>query len=353
MSYEYRLTQFSPGAGCGCKISPRELEVILHSDNASEHFADLLVGNESRDDAAVYDIGNGNAVISTTDFFTPIVDNARDFGRIAATNALSDVYAMGGLPLMAIAIFGWPLDKLPALLAREVVEGAREVCASTKIPIAGGHSVNIATPLFGLAVTGMIRSDRVKKNCTATAGCKIFLTKPLGIGIVTTAEKFGAVKPDDAAEALRLMTTLNVAGYDFAQVEDVRAMTDVTGFGLLGHALEMAEGSNVQILLEYNKLPRLNGVDDYIKQDCIPGGTARNWNSYGHKAAIDVIDEDEEKVRALLCDPQTSGGLLVAVEPDAVPDLQKAAKKTNTQLFEIGYAVESENDGVGVKVIKG
>ena len=353
MNYEYRLTQFSPGAGCGCKIAPRELEVILHSDNASGHFADLLVGNESHDDAAVYDIGNGNAVISTTDFFTPIVDNARNFGRIAATNAISDVYAMGGLPLMAIAILGWPLDKLPAELAREVVDGAREVCDSIKIPLAGGHSVNIDTPLFGLAVTGMIRSNRVKKNSTATVGCRIFLTKPLGIGIVTTAEKHGAVKPDDAAEALRLMTMLNVAGYDFAQLEGVRAMTDVTGFGLLGHTLEAAEGSNVQIILEYNKLPRLTGVENYIIQDCIPGGTERNWKSYGHKIVIEGINEDEEKVKALLCDPQTSGGLLVAVEPNAVTDLQKAARKTNTQLFEIGYAVEPENDGVWVKVIKG
>jgi len=350
MSYEIRLTQFSPGAGCGCKIAPRELEVILHNNNASMHFADLLVGNESHDDAAVYDIGNGNAVISTTDFFTPIVDNARNFGRIAATNAISDVYAMGGLPLMAIAILGWPLDKLPAELAREVVEGAREVCASIKIPLAGGHSVNIDTPLFGLAVTGMIRSDRVKKNSTATAGCRIFLTKPLGIGIVTTAEKCGVVEPNDAAEALRLMTMLNVAGYDFAQLDGVRALTDVTGFGLLGHTLEMAEGSNVQIILEYNKLPRLAGIDNYINQDCIPGGTARNWNSYGHKAAINMINEDEEKVRTLLCDPQTSGGLLVAVEPDAVTDLQKAARKTHTQLYEIGYAVKYQPNEAWVKV---
>ena len=351
MNNEIRLTQFSPGAGCGCKIAPRELEVILHSDNAHIHFAGLLVGNESCDDAAVFDIGNGNAVVSTTDFFTPIVDNARNFGRIAATNALSDVYAMGGFPLMAIAILGWPLDTLPAELAREVVEGAREVCASIKIPLAGGHSVNIDTPLFGLAVTGMIRSDRVKKNCTATAGCRIFLTKSLGIGIVTTAEKRGVVKPCDAAEALRLMTMLNVAGYDFAQLDGVRAMTDVTGFGLLGHTLEMAEGSSVQIILEYNKLPRLAGIDNYINQDCIPGGTMRNWNSYGYKTFIDAVNEDKEKAKALLCDPQTSGGLLVAVEPYAVPDLQIAAQKTNTQLFEIGYTVEHKIGEVWVSVI--
>jgi selenide,water dikinase len=351
MNNEFRLTQFSPGAGCGCKIAPKELEIILKCDNSRMHFADLLVGNENCDDAAVYDIGNGNAIVSTTDFFTPIVDNARNFGRIAAANAISDVYAMGGFPLMAIAILGWPLDKLPAELAREVVDGAREVCASIKIPLAGGHSINIDTPVFGLAVTGMIRSDRVKKNSTATAGCRIFLTKPLGIGIVTTAEKHGEVKLDDAAEALRLMTTLNVAGYDFAQLDGVRAMTDVTGFGLLGHALETAEGSNVQIILEYNKLPRLKGVENYINQDCIPGGTARNWNSYGQKSIIDVINEDKEKVKTLICDPQTSGGLLVAVEPDAVADLQKAAQKTDTPLFEIGYATEHKPGEAWVRVI--
>jgi len=252
---------------------------------------------------------------------------------------------------MAIAILGWPLDKLPAELAREVVAGAREVCASAKIPLAGGHSVNIATPLFGLAVTGMVRSEQVKRNCTARAGCRVFLTKPLGIGLVTTAEKCGVVKPDDAAEAVRLMTTLNVAGSDFAQLSGVYAMTDVTGFGLLGHALEMAEGSGVPMILEYSKLPRIAGVDSYIAQDCMPGGTERNWNSYGHKAIIDVSNEDEEKVKALVCDPQTSGGLLVAVEPEAVEDLQRAARKTGTLLFEVGYLTEPEGDGAWVRVV--
>jgi len=352
MNYEFRLTQFSPGAGCGCKIAPKELEAILRCDNAPLRFADLLVGNESRDDAAVYDMGNGNAVVSTTDFFTPIVDNARNFGRIAAANAISDVYAMGGLPLMAIAILGWPLDKLPAELAREVVEGAREVCTSIQIPLAGGHSINIDTPLFGLAVTGTVRCEQVKRNSTASPGCKIFLTKPIGIGIVTTAEKHGAVRTEDAGEALRLMTKLNDAGYDFARLSGVRAMTDVTGFGLLGHSLEMAEGSNVQIVLEYSKLPQLSGVADYISQGCIPGGTVRNWNSYGHKATIEGINEDEEKVKALLCDPQTNGGLLVAVEPGAVEDLYKAAQKTATQLFEVGYAIEHETGDAWVAIFR-
>ncbi len=348
---QIRLTQFSPGAGCGCKIAPKELEVILKCEGEQMHFADLLVGNESKDDAAVYDIGNGQAVVSTTDFFTPIVDNARDFGRIAATNAISDVYAMGGRPIMAIAILGWPLDKLPAELAREVVEGAREVCAAANIPLAGGHSVNIATPIFGLAVTGLVRSEQVKKNNSAQAGCKIFLTKPLGIGLVTTAEKRGVVKPEDAAEAVRLMTTLNLAGNDFAELSGVRALTDVTGFGLIGHAIEMAEGSGVQMVLNYAKLPRIAGVDSYIAQGCMPGGTTRNWNSYGHKAAIAVANEDTETVKSLVCDPQTSGGLLVAVMPYAVEELKNAAQKTRTALFEIGYLAELKKGEAFVKVM--
>ena len=346
-----RLTQFSPGAGCGCKIAPKELEVILQCKDTSIQFAGLLVGNEKCDDAAVYDIGDGRALVSTTDFFTPIVDNARDFGRIAATNAISDVYAMGGIPLMAIAILGWPLDKLPAELAREVVRGAREVCNAIKIPLAGGHSVNIDTPLFGLAVTGIVNSKQVKKNSTALPGCKVFLTKPLGIGLVTTAEKRGLVKPEDAAEALRLMTTLNIAGSDFANLSGVVAMTDVTGFGLLGHALEMAEGSDVPMVLNYNKLPLLSGVENYIAKDCMPGGTERNWNSYSHKAMIDVADEDAEKVKAIVCDPQTSGGLLVAVKPEAVEDLHNAAQKTATPLYEIGTMAEQKKGEYWVRVV--
>ena len=345
-----RLTQFSPGAGCGCKISPGELEVILRCDDAPMYFANLLVGNESRDDAAVYDMGNGQAIMSTADFFTPIVDNAHDFGRIAAANALSDVYAMGGRPLMAIALLGWPLEKLPASLACEVVAGAREMCASANIPLAGGHSVNIATPIFGLAVTGMVDSGQVKKNCTAQVGCKVFITKPLGIGLVTTAEKRGIVNSADAAEALRLMTTLNVAGSDFAQISGVHAMTDVTGFGLLGHALEMAESSGVQMILDYGRLPRVAGVDDYIARNCMPGGASRNWNSCSQKVTIGVTSGDVEKIKALVCDPQTNGGLLVAVEPDAVGDLQKAAQKTGTSLFELGYLAEHKRDEAWVRV---
>jgi selenide,water dikinase len=346
-----RLTQFSPGAGCGCKIAPKELEVILQNNDSPLNFAGLLVGHESCDDAAVYDIGDGRAVVSTTDFFTPIVDDARDFGRIAATNAISDVYAMGGLPLMAIAILGWPLDTLPAELAREVVAGAREVCASANIPLAGGHSINIATPIFGLAVTGIVNCKQVKKNSSAQAGCRVFLTKPLGIGLVTTAVKHGVAKPEHLAEAVQLMTTLNIAGSNFSTLNSVCAMTDVTGFGLLGHAIEMAEGSGLQMLLDYRQLPRMANIDSYIEQNCMPGGTMRNWNSYGHKAAVNVAGENEEKVKALVCDPQTSGGLLVAVLPNAVDDLRKAAQLTATPIYEIGYLTEAKKGDARVKVV--
>jgi selenide,water dikinase len=347
----YRLTQFSPGAGCGCKIAPRELETILRHDGPAAHFAELLVGNESSDDAAVWDIGDGRAVVSTTDFFTPIVDDARDFGRIAATNAASDVYAMGGRPVMAIAILGWPLDKLPAELAREVIEGAREVCAAAGMPLAGGHSVNIATPVFGLAVTGLVETARVKKNNSAEPGCRVFLTKPLGIGLVTTAEKRGVVRPEDAAEAVRLMTTLNVAGAGFAAIEGVRAMTDVTGFGLAGHAVEMALGSGVRMVIDAARLPRIGGVEGYIAAGCMPGGTARNRASYGSKVAIRATNDDANAAtEALVFDPQTSGGLLVAVRPDAVEDLKRAAAKTLTPLYEIGRMVAKTHGGEWVTI---
>jgi selenide,water dikinase len=341
---EYKLTQFSPGAGCGCKISPRELEVILHSESVQPRFAELLVGNESNDDAAVRDIGGGRAVISTTDFFTPIVDDARDFGRIAATNAISDIYAMGGKAIMAIAILGWPLDTLPAELARSVVEGAREMCAEAGIPLAGGHSINISTPIFGLAVTGLADTEQIKKNNSAEAGCKLFLTKPLGIGLVTTAEKRGLVNPVHAAEAVRWMTTLNKAGSDFARIPGVCAMTDVTGFGLLGHAIEMAEGSDVGIEIDFAALPRIDGVDSYIAQRCMPGGTTRNRDSYGLKARVETgsAAAGEGDVWALACDPQTSGGLLVAVKPAGEEALRQAARRSNTPLFEIGRTVEKQ-----------
>jgi len=327
-----RLTQFSPGAGCGCKIAPNELEKILKGSRSQKFFEKLLVGNESKDDAAVFDIGDGKAVVSTTDFFTPIVDDAYDFGRIAATNAISDIYAMGGSPIMAIAILGWPLNKLPAELATDVISGARAVCDAAGIPLAGGHSISISEPIFGLAVTGVAATQSIRKNSGATSKCKLFLTKPLGIGLVTTAEKFGIAKAEHKQAALSLMTTLNNIGISLAQIDGVRSITDVTGFGLLGHALEMAEGSNLDMVIEYSAVPRIEGVEYYIEQEAIPGGTGRNFASYGDK-----VSSITPQQRALLCDPQTSGGLLVAAEPQCFEQIKAIAQGEGVLMQEIGY----------------
>lgn len=329
-----RLTQFSPGAGCGCKIAPKELEEILHGSLLHtqtcvlQSFPSLLVGHESKDDAAVFDIGNGRAVISTTDFFTPIVDDPFDFGRIAATNAISDIYAMGGRPLMAISILGWPLDKLPASVAAEVVAGARTVCSHAGIPLAGGHSINSADPIFGLAVTGIINSSRIKRNNSVRKGDRLYLTKPLGIGLISTGIKFGQATREHCEEAMRLMTKLNDLGQELALMRGVHAMTDVTGFGLLGHCLEMVDGSPFTARLRVDDIPFIAGIEQYIRSGCIPGGTHRNYASYGHRMAYSAEDNTvtvgipsggalPDEIKFLLCDPQTSGGLLVAVNPQA------------------------------------
>lgn len=306
-----RLTQYSHGAGCGCKISPKVLDSILKSDIHSTPFPQLLVGNESKDDAAVLDLGNGEAIISTTDFFMPIVDDAFDFGRIASANAISDVYAMGGEPVMAIAVLGFPVDKLPPEIARQMLEGSRAVCKEARIPLAGGHSIDSPEPIFGLAVTGRVNIAHLKQNNTATAGCRLYLTKPLGVGILTTAQKKGLLKPEHETIAPAQMVQLNSLGAALGKLPYVKALTDVTGFGLLGHLTEMCEGSHLQAKIEFDKVPKISVLDEYIAQKCIPGGTHRNWDSYGHK--IGTITEYQKVV---LADPQTSGGLLIAIEVD-------------------------------------
>ncbi len=326
-----RLTQYSHGAGCGCKISPKVLETILHSEQAKFTDPQLLVGNETRDDAAVYDLGNGTSVISTTDFFMPIVDSPFDFGRIAATNAISDIYAMGGKPIMAIAILGWPLDKLAPEIAREVTEGGRHACRQAGIVLAGGHSIDAPEPIFGLAVTGIVPTERVKKNSTAQAGCKLYLTKPLGIGVLTTAEKKSLLKPEHAGLATEVMCRMNSAGAIFAEQEGVKAMTDVTGFGLMGHLSEMCEGAGVQADVWYDSIPKLPGVEAYIAQGCVPGGTGRNFASYGH-----LLGDMPQAWRDLVCDPQTSGGLLLAVTPAAEHDVLAQAQTLGLTLTAIG-----------------
>ncbi|KMW74456.1 selenide, water dikinase [Photorhabdus luminescens subsp. luminescens] len=345
MSTEVRLTQYSHGAGCGCKISPKVLATILHSEQ--EKFLDphLLVGNETRDDAAVYDIGNGIGIVSTTDFFMPIVDDPFDFGRIAATNAISDIYAMGGKPIMAIAILGWPIDKLAPEIARKVIEGGRAACKGAGIALAGGHSIDAPEPIFGLAVTGIVNIDRVKQNSAAKAGCQLFLTKPLGIGVLTTAEKKGLLLPEHQGVAIETMCRLNKLGVDFAEVAGVTAMTDVTGFGLLGHLSEICEGSGVQATLHFAKVPKLPEVESYIEKGCVPGGTGRNFDSYGH-----LIGEMTALQRKLLCDPQTSGGLLLAVLPEAMDEVKAIARRHGVELTAIGELSEQQSGRVLIEV---
>jgi selenide,water dikinase len=329
-----KLTQFSHGAGCGCKISPAVLDTILHSDGPRTIFPGLLVGNETRDDAAVFDVGDGNCIVSTTDFFMPIVDDAETFGAIASVNAISDVYAMGGGPIMAIAILGWPIDKIPASVASAVLEGSRKVCRQAGIPLAGGHSIDCPEPVFGLAVTGVVRKENIKRNDSASEGSLLYLTKKLGIGIVTTAQKRGVVKTEHYDLAVNSMLTLNSFGAIAGTLRYVSALTDVTGFGFLGHLAEMCEGSGLSAEVEFAKIPRFDFLDHYLDQSCFPGGTIRNWNSFGEK----IAPMDERK-KQILADPQTSGGLLIAVEPAAKNEFEALARSRGLNLEPFGKLV--------------
>jgi selenide,water dikinase len=332
-----KLTQYSHGAGCGCKISPKDLDKILTSDFKSVVDKNLLVGNDSRDDAAVYDLGNGTAVVSTTDFFMPIVDDANTFGRIAATNAISDIYAMGGKPLMAIAILGWPLDKLPAEVAGQVIDGARAACADAGIQLAGGHSIDSPEPIFGLAVTGLVDVDKIKKNNSAKAGDLLYLTKPLGIGILSTAQKRAKLSEKDKDIASDLMCQMNTFGQVASQEEYIHAMTDVTGFGLLGHLLEMCQGSNLGAKISTDRIPIIPQALVYLEQGCIPGGTLRNWDSYGEH-----YPDMPDKLKNILCDPQTSGGLLMAVDAAHKQEFEALAKNNDLELISFGCLKESK-----------
>ena len=334
-----RLTQCSPSGGCGCKIAPKELEKILQGSRSKMIFENLMVGNDSKDDAAVFDIGNNQAIISTTDFFTPIVDDPFDFGAVASTNALSDIFAMGGKPIMAIAILGWPVGTIDTSVATEVIKGARETCEKLGVPLAGGHSIDNSAPFFGLAVTGIIDKSLVKRNNAATPNCRLFLTKPVGIGLVSTAVKFGLAKEEDRLLALKLMTTPNTPGAELSKIDGVKALTDVTGFGLGGHLLEMAEGSNVKAVLDFESIPKIPNIQYYIDNECSPGGTTKNFQSYGHK--ISKMDNNQF---AIICDPQTSGGLLVAVEESGVEEVKALALKLDFPLHEIGYTTEKVDD---------
>ncbi|KAA0445293.1 MAG: selenide, water dikinase SelD [Candidatus Thioglobus sp.] len=329
-----KLTEYSHGQGCGCKISPKVLDTILASSIEQPNDANLLVGNDSRDDAAAYDIGNGEAIISTTDFFMPIVDDPFTFGRIAATNALSDVYAMGASPLMAIAIFGWPLDKLPATVGQQVIEGGRSVCKQAKITLAGGHSIDTPEPIFGLAVTGKVAISQLKKNSTAKVGDKIYLTKPLGIGILTTAQKQKKITPDDEKLAIETMCQLNDIGIKIAKIDGVNALTDVTGFGLGGHLEEVCLGAKVSAIIDYQRVPILPNIKKYLKAGCSPGGAQRNFDSYGHN-----LSPMNNEVQSIICDPQTSGGLLIMVAENGRKEFKQVMRSAGFELEAIGEIV--------------
>lgn len=342
---QYKLTEYSHGAGCGCKIAPKVLDSILKQQSKEVPFPGLLVGNDKRDDAAVFDLGDGSAIVSTTDFFMPIVDDPADFGRIASVNAISDIYAMGGTPLVAIAILGWPIDKLPAEVANQVINGSRQACQSAGIPLAGGHSIDSPEPIFGLAVTGRVQISQLKQNGGGKAGDLLYLTKPLGVGILSTAQKKKKLKPEHSSLARDYMVQLNKAGMAFAELPYVHAMTDVTGFGLLGHLSEMCEASEASALVEFSKVPFIDRaiLDHYLSEQCIPGGTHRNWDSYGHKIA-----ELSDQQRFLLCDPQTSGGLLVAVDAAHQSSFEQQANLLGLHIAPLGRLQDRKEKWVQV-----
>lgn len=332
---QIKLTEYSHGAGCGCKISPKVLGTILATQLPVFDDPKLLVGNQTRDDAAVYKLNDTTGIISTTDFFMPIVDDPFTFGRIAATNAISDIYAMGGTPMMAIAILGWPVDKLPAEVAQQVVDGGRQACADAGIMLAGGHSIDSPEPIFGLAVTGQIPLDELKQNNTAKVGDKLYLTKPLGIGILTTAQKQKKLADADLNTAADAMCQLNILGPNIAKIPQVNALTDVTGFGLAGHLLEMCHGAELGAKIDISLLPLLPNAQQYLEMGCIPGGTHRNFDSYGDH--LPVLTEQQ---KAIICDPQTSGGLLISVSSEGEAELQQLLSNNGVEPICIGELVE-------------
>jgi len=316
MTTALRLTDLAHGGGCGCKLAPAILSQILAKTPGGARFADLLVGTETADDAAVYRINDRQAVIATTDFFMPIVDDPYEFGRIAATNALADVYAMGGTPILALAILGMPVDKLPVETVQQIVAGGVAVCASANVPIAGGHSIDSPEPIYGLAVIGLIDPKRILRNSTARSGDRMILTKPLGIGIFSAALKRGELAEASYATMIASTTQLNAVGAELPDIAGVHAVTDVTGFGLLGHALEMCRGASLAVRIELEALPVFAAAKQLAESGVATGASKRNWASYG--ADVDLPPDLPEWRRNLLCDPQTSGGLLIACAPDAV-----------------------------------
>ena len=347
-SHTIKLTQFSPAAGCGCKLSPETLREILtpvEVDALEDSTSPLLVGNSSRDDAAAIDIGGGRALLSTTDFFTPIVDDPFEFGQISATNAISDIYAMGGHPTVAIAILGWPVDKLVPAIASRVLAGARQTCREAGIALAGGHSIDISEPIFGLAVSGLVDIQNLKQNNTAQNGDMLFLTKPLGVGIISTAIKRGKAQASDVELASQSMRSLNRIGPSLAGLKGVNALTDVTGFGLLGHLSEIMTASALDAEISWSQIPKLPNLEHYVEEGCVPGGTGRNFVSI--ERHLPPLSQTQ---RAILCDPQTSGGLLVTVQPEAVNNIVSVLEDAGLPFSPIGRLSRQVNEQVTLKL---
>ena len=319
---QIRLTSLAHGGGCGCKLAPSVLQQLLSGHPTANPYKQLLVGIENGDDAAVWKQDDGTCIIATTDFFMPMVDDPTDFGRIAATNAISDVYAMGGTPIMALAILGMPVDKIAPELVRMILDGGRAVCTEAGIPIAGGHSIDCPEPVYGLAVIGTCKAEEVRRNADAKPGDAIILTKPLGVGIYSAAIKKAVLPGEGYAEMIATTTLLNRVGARLAKDKAVHAMTDVTGFGLLGHGLEMARGSNATLVFEMASLPFLKEAASLAQQGCVTGASHRNWASYGSSVALPRDCTDWQ--RHLLTDPQTSGGLLVACAPEKAADVARS-----------------------------
>lgn len=340
MEEPIRLTQFAKGAGCGCKIAPAVLEEILHNSRTEQSgISNLLVGNNSNDDAAVYDLSNGSALLVTADFFMPIVDDAFTFGQVAAANSLSDVYAMGGKPITAIALLGWPIDKLSAQLASEVMAGARKVCEEAGVVISGGHTIDSAEPFFGLSVNGIVAVENVKRNSTARVGDVLMMTKALGVGILATAQKRGVLAVEHVSSLTKQLTQLNTIGSELGKEAGVSSMTDITGFGLAGHLSEMCDGAGVSAKINFSKIPVMSETKTYIDQNILPDATYRNWNAYQGNLGIDTA-VDQKSAFMLLPDPQTNGGLLFTVRPDQVEHLIKLGERNNCPFHIIGEIIE-------------
>ena len=343
-----RLTSLAHGGGCGCKLAPSVLQQLLAGQPTGASYKQLLVGTETGDDAAVWDQGDGRCIIATTDFFMPMVDDPHDFGRIAATNAISDVYAMGGTPVMALAILGMPIGKITPDIVRAILDGGREICAEAGIPVAGGHSIDCPEPVYGLAVIGTADKADIRRNADAKPGDAIILTKPLGVGVYSAAIKKDMLSAPNYAAMIATTTLLNRVGATLAKMPTVHAITDVTGFGLLGHGLEMARGSGMTLAIDWTNVPILPDAADLARRGCVTGASKRNWESYG--AEVELPDDCADWQKDLLTDPQTSGGLLIACAADAADEIARAIVASGYPFARIIGRVEADAPKIKVAI---